>query len=143
VRKLPLSGGGAVRAYIDELRGIVAEVNAANDPAFGATGKRLGEAIDHLERSTEWLLGKLNGAQDTALAGATPYLRIFAIASGGCLLAKDALAALRDSGTIAPAPLVAAARFFADHVATGAGGLADTVIEGAEAIEPVPTAMLG
>jgi acyl-CoA dehydrogenase len=142
-RKLPLSGGGAVRAYIEELRGIVTEVNAANDPAFGATGKRLGDAIDHLERATEWLLDKLNSAQDTALAGATPYLRIFAIATGGCLLAKDALAALRDSGAIAPAPLVAAARFFADHVATGAGGLADTVIEGAEAIEPVPAAMLG
>jgi hypothetical protein len=141
-RKLPLSGGAAVRSYIDELRGIVAEVNAANDPAFGATGKRLGEAVDELSRSTEWLLGKLDTAQDTALAGATPYLRIFGIAAGGCLLAKEALAALRSSA-VAPAPLVAAARFFADHVATGARGLADTVIEGAEAIEPLPVSMLG
>lgn len=141
-RKLPLSGGTAVRAYIDELRGIVAEVNATNDPAFGATGKRLGEAVDELSRTTEWLLGKLNGAQETALAGATPYLRIFAIAAGGCLLAKEALAALRNSA-VAPAPLVAAARFFADHVATGARGLADTVIEGADAIEPLPASMLG
>ena len=37
-RKLPLSGGAAVRAYIEELRGTLAAVNAANDPAFGATG---------------------------------------------------------------------------------------------------------
>src|SRR5262245_60165729 len=100
-RKLPLSGGAAVRAYIDELRGIVADVNATNDPAFGATGKRLGDAVDQLARTTDWLLGNLNGAQDKALAGATPYLRIFGIAAGGCLLAKDALAALR-SGAAAP-----------------------------------------
>ncbi len=142
-RKLPLSGGAAVRGYIKELRGIVAAVNAANDPAFGATGRRLGEAVDHLERVTEWLLTTLDRAPETALAGATPYLRIFGIAAGGCLLAKDALAALRSGAAMAPAPLVAAARFFADHVATGAGGLAETVTEGAASIEPVPAAMLG
>ena len=126
----------------DELRGIVADVNAENDPAFGATGKRLGEAVNELARTTDWLLANLDGAQDKALAGATPYLRIFGIAAGGCLLAKEALAALRSSA-VAPAPLIAAARFFADHVATGAHGLADTVIEGADAIEPLPAAMLG
>ena len=40
-RKLPMAGGAAVRAYLDELRATVAAVNAANDPAFGATGARL------------------------------------------------------------------------------------------------------
>src|SRR5437016_5740777 len=56
-RKLPLSGGAAVKAYLDELRGTVAAVRAVNDPAFGATGMRLAEAIDSLERATAWLLG--------------------------------------------------------------------------------------
>ena len=37
-RKLPMSGGAAVRTYIGELRATVDAVNAANDPAFGATG---------------------------------------------------------------------------------------------------------
>ena len=32
---------------------------------------------------------------DAALAGATPYLRLFAAAAGGCMLAEQALAALR------------------------------------------------
>src|SRR5262249_38667540 len=36
-RKLPLSGGAAVGAYLDELRATVAAVKATNDPAFGAT----------------------------------------------------------------------------------------------------------
>src|SRR5205814_3090537 len=39
-RKLPLSGGTAVRAFLQELRGTVAAVRAVNDPALGATAER-------------------------------------------------------------------------------------------------------
>ena len=69
-------------------------MKAANDPAFGATGARLAEAVDSLERATTWLLGKQKSPQ-AALAGATPYLRLFGNAAGGCMLADEALAALR------------------------------------------------
>ncbi len=94
-RKLPLSGGETVRTYINELRATVAEVEASNDPAFGATGRCLGDTVQQLDRATSWLLTKIEREPDTALAGATPYLRLFGLAAGGCALAKDALAALR------------------------------------------------
>jgi len=142
-RKLPMSGGGAVRTYLAELRAVVDDVHAANDPAFGETGRRLGEALDALERATEWLLSRTADAPEQALAGATPYQRLFGIAAGGCMLAKDALAAKRAGGTIAADPLVAAARFFAAHIAVGAAGLATTVIEGADSVDMLPSAMLG
>ena len=58
-RKVPLNGGATVKAYLAELRDIVAKVRATNDPAFGATALRLDEAIDELERATEWLLAQL------------------------------------------------------------------------------------
>src|SRR5690349_20030791 len=58
-RKVPLQGGAVVRAYLDELRTIVKAVQATNDPAFGATGARLAEAVDSLDRATTWLLGKI------------------------------------------------------------------------------------
>src|SRR5579863_9413019 len=45
-RKLPLANGAAVATYIKELRGIVDAVSASNDPAFGATAMRLGEALE-------------------------------------------------------------------------------------------------
>jgi alkylation response protein AidB-like acyl-CoA dehydrogenase len=136
-RKLPLSGGAAVGAFLDELRASVAAVDAANDPAFGATGARLGEAVEHLARATAWLLARLDAAPDAALAGATPYLRLFGLAAGGCMLADEALAAQRVA-TDADAPgRVAVARFFAEHLATAAGGLASTVTDGADAIAPV------
>jgi acyl-CoA dehydrogenase len=69
-RKLPLSGGAAVGAYLDELRTAVAAVNAANDPAFGATGARLADAVESLARATQWMLTELDKAPDRVLAGA-------------------------------------------------------------------------
>jgi len=135
-RKLPMSGGAAVGAYLDELRHSVAAVNAANDPAFGATGARLGEAVEHLARATTWLLARLDREPDAALAGATPYLRLFGLAAGGCMLADEALAAQRLSGAVDAPSRVATARFFAENLATAAGGLATNVTDGADAIAP-------
>ena len=58
-RKLPQSNGASVNAYLQELRVIVGNVQAANDPAFGATGERLAEAVDALDRATQWMLANV------------------------------------------------------------------------------------
>jgi acyl-CoA dehydrogenase len=137
-RKLPLSGGAAVRAYLAELWRTVAEVEASNDPAFGATGTALRAAVDAFGKTTEWLLERIEREPQTALAGATPYLRLFASAAGGCLLAQDALAAKRVGN---PAHATETARFFATNLATAAPGLATTVIEGADALAVDPDAI--
>jgi alkylation response protein AidB-like acyl-CoA dehydrogenase len=126
-RKLPLSGGDAVAAHLKELRGIVDAVSASNDPAFGWTSTRLSEALDSLTRATQWFQ---NGKDaDAALAGASPYLRLFGITTGGCYLAQQALAASRLGE--AAQPRLALARFFAENFAVQAGGLERTVVEGA------------
>jgi hypothetical protein len=124
-RKLPMSDGGAVRLFLDELRATVAAVRATNDPSFGSTGVRLAEAVESLTRATDWLLGKVGGAPDEALAGATPYLRLFGVASGGCALAEEALAAVRLSpaGEANAPERMAIARFFAENVGVAARGL--------------------
>jgi 3-(methylsulfanyl)propanoyl-CoA dehydrogenase len=129
-RKVPLDGGKAVALYLDELRGTVAGVQASNAPAFGETAARLREAVDSLERATKWLLAQKGS--DAALAGATPYLRLFGNAAGGCLLAEQALAALRDSSD--GAGRTALARFFAENIALQASGLERSVTEGGASI---------
>ena len=129
-RKVPLNGGATIAAYIEELRGIVKKVQAANDPALGETGAVLAEAVDSLERATRWLLGQKNS--ESAFAGATPYLRLFASAAGGCMLADDALAALRANGD--GVSRVAVARFFAENHAVQAGALERVVVEGAPSV---------
>jgi acyl-CoA dehydrogenase len=142
-RKLPLAGGATVNAYLGDLRRTVAVIDATNDPAFGSTGIRLREALDSLERATQWMLSRPQ--QDAALAGATPYLRLFATAAGGTLLAEEALAATRlcaDAGAD-PAARIAIARFFAENIAVQAGGLERAVIEGADSVNGADVALAG
>ncbi len=57
-RKVPLEGGKTIALYLDELRATAAAVKASNAPAFGATAARLSDAIDSLERATQWLLAQ-------------------------------------------------------------------------------------
>jgi acyl-CoA dehydrogenase len=141
-RKLPLSGGAAVGAYIEELRGTVAAVSAANEPAFGATGVRLNDAVDSLARATHWLLGPQQNDPDTALAGATPYLRLFALAAGGARLADEALAAARVAGNGADAAArIALARYFAENLAVEAPSLERTVVEAADGVNSAAAAL--
>jgi alkylation response protein AidB-like acyl-CoA dehydrogenase len=132
-RKLPLAQGTTVKTHIADLRRTVDTVRAANNPAFGATGARLGEAVDSLEHTTAWLIGR--PLDDASLAGATPYLRLFATATGGALLAEEALAAAR-AGTD-PEARIAIARFFAEHLAPGSSGLEREVIEGADSVSEI------
>jgi acyl-CoA dehydrogenase len=135
-RKIPLAQGTTVKTHIAELRRTVETVRAANNPAFGATGARLADAVDSLDRATAWLLGQLEKSPDAALSGATPYLRLFASAAGGCALAEEALAGIRVDDADA-ASRVALARFFAENIAVQAGGLETTVTEGADSISNI------
>jgi alkylation response protein AidB-like acyl-CoA dehydrogenase len=137
-RKLTLAGGSAVHDYLDELLRTAASVKAVNDSAFGATGTRLAEATASLDQATTWLIERIDKEPEKALAGATSYLRLFGLTAGGCMLAEDALAALRMSSTSdsASGHRVALARFFAENLATAAPGLATTIVEGADSVEP-------
>jgi acyl-CoA dehydrogenase len=143
-RKLPLSGGAAVQTYLAELRRTVAAIKATNDPVFGATRARLGEAVDSLDRATLWMRERLDTAAQSALAGATPYLRLFGHAAGGCLLAEEALAAVRLAATDRaenPAGRIAVARFYAENISVEAAGLERAVLEGADSVNAAESAL--
>ena len=114
-------------------------------PAFGHTAPRLREAIESLDRATSYLQKALaSNDPNDALAGATPYLRLFALAQGGAALADAALAAnaLMASGDTDPAHAgrIALCRFFAENVATGAHGLENSIMAGAPALQDAPRA---
>ena len=113
------------------------EVRASNRPEFGRMGERLGEAVAALAEASRWMGSALRSNPDAALAGASPYLRLFGLAAGGVYLAKGALAAARQGGADgrgdAAAQAIAVARFFAETLATAAPGLKETVVAGADA----------
>jgi len=130
-RKLAAQGGASVWALMDELSDIVAQVERSNDPAFGTAGPKLRDALGSLDRASRWLLERVTSAPNDALAGATPYLRLFGSTLGGCMLAKEALAARGDGQDQRYAIL---ARFFAENITVQAGGLERMVIDSADAV---------
>jgi acyl-CoA dehydrogenase len=142
-RKLAANGGQSVWGLLDELSGIVKQVETSNDPAFGTTGAKLRDALGSLERTSRWLLERVTSAPNDALAGATPYLRLFGSTLGGCMLATEALA-VRDLGEAAgdPQRYVTLARFFAENISVQAGSLERTVMDSAEAVNGADAVLL-
>jgi alkylation response protein AidB-like acyl-CoA dehydrogenase len=141
-RKLAANNGEAVWALLDELAGIVKRVEVSNDPAFGTTGTKLRDALASLDRTSRWLLERVASAPNEALAGATPYLRLFGSTLGGCMLANEALAA-RTLGEGDPQRYVTLARFFAENVSVQAASLERTVMDSAEAVNGADAVLLG
>jgi acyl-CoA dehydrogenase len=71
---------------------------------------------------------------DDALAGATPYLRLFGLAAGGAYLAEAALASRPAAKDSAAAARISTARFFAENIAPAASGLERAVVAGADSV---------
>jgi acyl-CoA dehydrogenase len=145
-RKLPLSGGEAVRSQIAAMRTTATRLVKEATPAFGLTAPRLRAAIESLDRATSFMLKAGSGnAPDEALAGATPYLRLFALAQGAASLADAALAAnaLMSAGDLDPAHpgRIALCRFFAENLAPAAEGLEASIVAGAGSLAEAPLAL--
>ena len=131
-RKLPLSDGAQVRGFIAEMRGIADKVTAANVPGFGETGDRLKAAISALDTATTWLQEAISaGRTAEALAGATPYQRLFGLVLTGVYLAKGGLVALDNGGG---GNRVALCRFMAENLLAETSALKDRVVSGAESL---------
>jgi alkylation response protein AidB-like acyl-CoA dehydrogenase len=128
MRKLPLGGGEHVFGYIGELDEIANAVAASNRDGFGRTALLLEQALDCLTNATRHLQSRLaDGRTDDALAGATPYLRLFALTAGAAYLARGALA---DGGE----ERTALCRFFAENLLDETRALKDRVTGGAESL---------
>src|ERR1700756_5554588 len=132
-RKLAANGGASVRTLLAELDATIKQVETSNDPAFGTTGAKLRDALGSLERASKWLLERVTTKPNDALAGATPYLRLFGSTLGGCMLASEAVAA-RSDGAEDHSRYVALARFFAETITVQTASLEKTVTEGADAV---------
>ena len=131
-RKLPQSGGEHVAGYIAELREIAIEVARRNNPAFGTTAACLEAALSDLETATDWQFQALQGgAISEALAGATPYQRLFGLTSGAVYLAKGALVETGDGGDEGR---VALCRFCAENLLGETSSLRDAVVNGADSL---------
>jgi acyl-CoA dehydrogenase len=122
-RKLPMSGGAALSQEIEDMRAIARE---SDDAAIG-------DAVEALARASAYMTRAVEASPAEALAGATPYLRLFALARGATLLEKGAKLARRVSDPQAQR-YEALSQFFVRNVAVAAPGLEKIVAGGAPSV---------
>ncbi len=134
MRKLPLQGGEAMAAFLNELR---ADHTALSDASgLGATAERLGQALDDLEETTAYLTKALSeGRVNEALCGATPYLRLFSLVIGVALNTRALAAGDRPDHAV----LV---RFMAENLLVETATLRQQVIGGADSLDAAADALL-
>ncbi|QDO97873.1 acyl-CoA dehydrogenase [Ferrovibrio terrae] len=144
-RKLPLNGGETVKALFAQIAGVVAETATA-DEGFTTIHANLDAALKSLSKASQWIGGQLARNPETALAGATPYLRAFATTVGGWLLAKQALAAKAEITKGGTDPYftakIVSARLFADQVLTSVDGLCRSATDGSASLADVTPELL-
>ena len=134
-RKLMRDKGAAARDFIAGLRASDGDLASSRGEDLSTIRAALAEGAAALARSTDWLIETHGTNPALALAGATPYLRLFGTVAGGWLMAMAALAALRqlneDAGNKAfLTAKLASARFYADNILVQAEGLAAQIMRG-------------
>ncbi|MDA0661260.1 MAG: acyl-CoA dehydrogenase [Proteobacteria bacterium] len=142
-RKVLRDGGDAVRAYIGEIDTLLALLDAEPDPAFKAICSQLARALQALGTATDWLLEQGRDGADRALAGATPYLRLFGTVAGGVMMARSALAAQAalEGGagdTDFLKGKMVTARFYAENILPQAEALVTPICDGHSAVLALP-----
>jgi alkylation response protein AidB-like acyl-CoA dehydrogenase len=135
VRKLPLRGGAVVGELLEAVDATAGELAGGGEP-LGRIGAQLSIGLGALRQATEWMLGRLATSPNDALAGATPYLRMFGVVVGGWLLGSSALAAQRLLGggggdKAFPTEKIATAQFYAAQLLPQAAGLLPAATAGA------------
>jgi hypothetical protein len=122
-----MRAGGVVADHLASMEATVAEL----DGDLADLAGHLADGIAALGEATEWLLA--NGLADprNALAGATPYLRLYGTVVGGWFHARQALASRAGA---ADDPFLAAklttARYYLEQVLPTARGLLPAVTAG-------------
>jgi 3-(methylthio)propanoyl-CoA dehydrogenase len=140
LRKIPLENGAVVAGVIGEMTAELATMEA-NDQ-LTRFREELSVAIQGLAETSRWLGERLaSGDLQSALAGASPYLRQFGTVLGGWLMARTAVAALGappgfDSSFLAEK--VTTARFYGEQLLPMANGLVPAVKGGASLLESAP-----
>ncbi|MFN8052366.1 MAG: acyl-CoA dehydrogenase [Acidimicrobiales bacterium] len=136
-RKLPMRMGGVVNDHFARIRATIAELEGTTE--LKALAAPLQAGLESLEAATNWIFE--NGLADPkeALAGATPYLEMFGVVTGGWFSARLALAALGelndgsdDTGYLKAR--IASASFFIEQLVPRAAGYLPSVTAGASGL---------
>ncbi len=120
-RKLAQSNGQGMWDMLQEIRGNLSKARQSNNPYLLAACENLEAGTEALEEATGWMIQHMRTDRDTALAGASPYLRLAGDVIGGHYL--TVLAMEQQDESLSTAALATAA-FYCEDTLAGVRGRA-------------------
>ncbi|MBQ5965998.1 acyl-CoA dehydrogenase [Massilia sp. ZL223] len=137
-RKTVRDGGAVAKGLIAQVRATAAQL-AEVQGDLASVSRRLVEGADALEQVVDYVVANAKSDVRAVFAGSVLYLKLAGIVLGGWQMGRAALVAHQKlQGGEGDAAFfkakIATARFFADHVLSGAGGLRTAIVEGAAGV---------
>jgi len=136
IRKLPVRSGAVVTDLLAQMEAVDGEL-ATVGSELGGVRVALANGVSALREATDWIMSRCRAEPNDALAGATPYVRLFGLVIGGWLLAQSALAASRllhnatGSHAVFLQEKINTTRFYAEQLLPQAASLLPAVTAGA------------
>ncbi|UVE19579.1 acyl-CoA dehydrogenase [Pseudomonas sp. LS44] len=137
-RKIARDGGQAIRALIERMRTVEAQLRSGDDATLLIIAQALGDGIDALEQAIAFIVAQYGDHPARVLAGSVPFLELFGLVAGGWQLAGAAQVAQQHLAQGGDAGFYQAklhtARFYAEHLLVRANGLVSVVLQSGDVV---------
>jgi alkylation response protein AidB-like acyl-CoA dehydrogenase len=138
-RKTVRDGGAVARSIIARVRATEAALGEAQDADLAAIRAQLAAGSAALEAVVDFVVATIKPDVRAVFAGSVTYLKLAGVVLGGWQMARAALVAharLAEGGGDAAfyRAKIGTARFFADHILSGADGLRHAIVAGSAGV---------
>jgi 3-(methylthio)propanoyl-CoA dehydrogenase len=137
-RKTARDGGQTAKAIVAQIEATEKALAARDSVHARAVLKRLTAARQALIDVIEFVAGNTKASPNAVFAGSVPYLMLAGNVFAGWQMARSLLAAEDELAAGNDADFMKAkittARFYADHMLSKAGGMRDSIVEGAASV---------
>ena len=141
-RKTSRDGGQIAKGIAGQVEATEADLLASGSAHALAVAKRLKAARLAFIDVVDFVAGNTKASPNAVFAGSVPYLMLAGNVMAGwqlarsLLVAEKAIAAGEDVAFMQAK--ITTARFYADHLLSKAGGLRDSIVEGADSVTALP-----
>ena len=137
-RKTARDGGQTAKGIAAQIEKTEAELAASGSAHALAVAQRLKAARLAFIDVVDFVAGNTKTSPNAVFAGSVPYLMLAGNLMAGWQLARSLLVAEQQIAAGTDVPFMQAkittARFYADHLLSKAGGLRDSIVEGADSV---------
>ncbi len=137
-RKTARDGGQTAKGIAAQIETTEAELAVSGSAHARAVAQRLKAARLAFVDVVEFVAGNTKASPNAVFAGSVPYLMLAGNLMAGWQLGRALLVAEKQIATGTDVPFMQAkvttARFYADHLLSKAGGLRDSIVEGADSV---------